>query len=343
MEHAVLDVSAGQERFPISINSCICRAGTLLHGLLPDVLRENGLFKYDAGPVPAAFPVQVFRVGSLYGRGYGLRVLQNVAAGSFIIAYWGTYKSLGSSRANYDGKYDMKIARLDAPNTLKDVANKVSWYSVNAESIGNAARWINHSEDPTLCNIAPRIMPLTDGARVYGQPLVGFFAKRDIEAGEELRWDYNGEDVDRIPTSGPTNVPLAAASKYWPSFGQSIVIKKRKSAPGGGETKSRSFELLQAVGGGYRRAYWYQRGGREHGEYLLCENIPFNRAEVAEADDSLVSDSDEEDDDEGGEGARRFWSQELEEEWLALFQGTSRPSALALAELNGMKVVTLSR
>ena len=118
---------------------------------------------------------------------------------------------------------------------------------------------------------------------------------------------------------------------------------------------SRSFELLQAVGGGYRRAYWYQRGGREHGEYLLCEKIPFNRAEVAEEDDGLVSDSDEEDDDEGDEGVRRFWSQELEKEWLALFQGTSqelhenyneemrRPSALALAELNGMKVVTLSK
>lgn len=54
------------------------------------------------------------------------------------------------------------------------------------EDVGGWTRFVNHSSDPEGCNLVPKSVHESWD----GMPRVWFVAKRDIEAGEELCFDY---------------------------------------------------------------------------------------------------------------------------------------------------------
>ncbi len=70
---------------------------------------------------------------------------------------------------------------------LKD--NSTRSTIIDARNYGCEARFINHSCEPNLCVVPVRVDSIV--------PYAGLFAIRDIEAMEELTYDYNGSvDVD---------------------------------------------------------------------------------------------------------------------------------------------------
>ena len=59
---------------------------------------------------------------------------------------------------------------------------------IDAEYVGNMSRLVNHSCNPN-CKTEKY-------SSAYGKPVVGIFAARDIEIGEELTFNYNYGSAD---------------------------------------------------------------------------------------------------------------------------------------------------
>eukprot|EP00252_Welwitschia_mirabilis_P017251 TRINITY_DN3823_c0_g1_i1.p1 TRINITY_DN3823_c0_g1~~TRINITY_DN3823_c0_g1_i1.p1 ORF type:complete len:1400 (-),score=307.70 TRINITY_DN3823_c0_g1_i1:652-4425(-) len=116
--------------------------------------------------------VEYFRCGK---KGFGLRVLENIPIGSFIIEYVGEVLDLQEHEARqkeYAQKgqkhfYFMALSRDEVIDACKK---------------GNFGRYINHSCNPN-CQ--------TEKWTVNGEVCIGFFAKRDLVKGEEVTFDYN--------------------------------------------------------------------------------------------------------------------------------------------------------
>eukprot|EP00854_Cymbomonas_tetramitiformis_P022612 gene22612-27292_t len=196
-----------QEHFPVTLNTRIQHAGELLYcGLEPprdDFLKtpEDPSFRYDAGPISARYPLQVYRSGSPYGKGFGLRALTDVEQHELVCVYWGQVVSdadcplpLQASGPGVDtaptvgSRYDMKYA-------LRVTRTGADRFWILAAEQGNVARWINHSK--TAANLYPEVMEwpeqglsATSSASSANFPLVTLRAQRHISAGEELLWNY---------------------------------------------------------------------------------------------------------------------------------------------------------
>ena len=107
-------------------------------------------------------------------KGHGLRALENIPSGDFIIEYIGevvstrefTKRSHEYSKAKSKHHYFMELTR---------------GATIDATQKGQISRFINHSCDPN-CE--------TQKWTVNGIIRVGFFAIRDIVAGEEITFDY---------------------------------------------------------------------------------------------------------------------------------------------------------
>ena len=107
-------------------------------------------------------------------KGHGLRALENIPSGKFIIEYIGEVvsrrefnrRSHEYSKAKSKHHYFMELTREA---------------TIDATEKGQISRFINHSCDPN-CE--------TQKWTVNGLVRVGFFAIRDIVAGEEITFDY---------------------------------------------------------------------------------------------------------------------------------------------------------
>lgn len=112
-------------------------------------------------------------------RGWGLVTKQFIKKSDFVIEYTGELidKEICQERIEKYHKFG-----IDDYYIL--VINKN--YIVDAYPGGNESRFMNHSCDP---NCETQIWT------VLGEPRVGLFAKRDIEAGQELTFNYNLESL----------------------------------------------------------------------------------------------------------------------------------------------------
>uniref|UniRef100_A0A7I4BUC1 Uncharacterized protein n=1 Tax=Physcomitrium patens TaxID=3218 RepID=A0A7I4BUC1_PHYPA len=116
--------------------------------------------------------VELFRCGK---KGHGLRALENIPRGTFIIEYVGEVLDMPSFEARQK-EYSMNSQKHFYFMTLS--ANEI----IDACNKGNLGRFINHSCEPN-CQ--------TEKWMVDGEVCIGLFAIRDIKEREEVTFDYN--------------------------------------------------------------------------------------------------------------------------------------------------------
>ncbi|XP_039023216.1 LOW QUALITY PROTEIN: histone-lysine N-methyltransferase ASHH2-like [Hibiscus syriacus] len=108
-------------------------------------------------------------------KGFGLRMLENISAGHFLIEYVGEVLGMQAYEARQK-EYALRGQRHFYFMTLN--GSEV----IDAYVKGNLGRFINHSCDPN-CR--------TEKWMVNGEICIGLFALRDIKKGEEVTFDYN--------------------------------------------------------------------------------------------------------------------------------------------------------
>ncbi|KAM0564625.1 hypothetical protein ACHAPJ_000840 [Fusarium lateritium] len=127
----------------------------------------------------------------LEGVGYGLFTAEPIAQDDFIIEYVGELitHDEGVRREARRGDVFDEESNISYVFTLLDYEG--IW--VDAATYGNLSRYINHASesDKRGCNITPRIL------YVNGEYRIKFTAMRDIEAGEELFFNY-GENFPNL-------------------------------------------------------------------------------------------------------------------------------------------------
>ena len=119
-------------------------------------------------------PLQLFKT---VDKGWGLKALAPVKKGQFVIEYVGDVIDSGEADARKGNTY---LFDLDFN------PDGESQYTIDAKSFGNLSRFIN-----SCCYEANlRSLGVFVDCQDPDLPRMGFFANRDIEAGEELTFDY---------------------------------------------------------------------------------------------------------------------------------------------------------
>ncbi|CAL0319436.1 unnamed protein product [Lupinus luteus] len=108
-------------------------------------------------------------------KGYGLKALEDIAEGQFLIEYVGEVLDTHAYEAR-QREYALKGHRHFYFMTLN--GSEV----IDASAKGNVGRFINHSCDPN-CR--------TEKWMVNGEICIGLFAMKDIKQDEEVTFDYN--------------------------------------------------------------------------------------------------------------------------------------------------------
>ncbi|XP_011300581.1 histone-lysine N-methyltransferase NSD2 [Fopius arisanus] len=125
------------------------------------------------------------------GRGWGLRALEAIRNGQFIIEYVGEV----IDEAEYKRRLHRKKEMRNENYYFLTIDN---FRTIDAEPKGNLSRFMNHSCQPN-CE--------TQKWTVNGDTRIGLFALKDIDKGEELTFNYN------LATEGETKKPcLCGAS-----------------------------------------------------------------------------------------------------------------------------------
>lgn len=127
----------------------------------------------------------------LEGVGYGLYTAQDIAQDDFIIEYVGELISHDEGVRREARRGDVFDEESNISYVFTLLENEGIW--VDAAIYGNLSRYINHASesDKRGCNITPRIL------YVNGEYRIKFTAMRDIEAGEELFFNY-GENFPNL-------------------------------------------------------------------------------------------------------------------------------------------------
>ena len=112
-------------------------------------------------------------------RGYGLRTVKVINAGSFLIEYVGEVINTETINCR------MVQQRLQSPDNLDFyiIALENGFY-IDGKLKGNESRFINHSCDPN-CKV--------ERWNVQGRTRIGIFAIKDLLAGDFLSYDYRLE------------------------------------------------------------------------------------------------------------------------------------------------------
>ncbi|KHN96788.1 SET domain protein [Metarhizium album ARSEF 1941] len=127
----------------------------------------------------------------LDGVGYGLFTAEDIAQDEFIIEYVGELITHDEGVRREARRGDVFDEESNVSYVFTLLENEGIW--VDAAIYGNLSRYINHASehDNRGCNITPRIL------YVNGEYRIKFTAIRDIEAGEELFFNY-GENFPNL-------------------------------------------------------------------------------------------------------------------------------------------------
>ncbi|KAL1488388.1 hypothetical protein ABEB36_014862 [Hypothenemus hampei] len=118
--------------------------------------------------------LQRFELFKTATKGWGIKALNFIAKGSYVCEYVGEILT------------DLEAEHRDDDSYLFDLDNReMDSYCIDAKFYGNFARFINHSCAPNLHPV--KVFIEHQDLRF---PRIAFFSKRDIEANEELSFDY---------------------------------------------------------------------------------------------------------------------------------------------------------
>uniref|UniRef100_A0A915KBL7 Histone-lysine N-methyltransferase SETMAR n=1 Tax=Romanomermis culicivorax TaxID=13658 RepID=A0A915KBL7_ROMCU len=126
-------------------------------------------------------PLEVFATSD--ARGYGLKTLHPLIKGQFVCEYAGeiiSYEAAESLLRNLDAD----LSKSNYIFNLKEILHNGEKIQtlVDATRKANLGRFINHSCQPNLCVVPVRYDFIV--------PHLGLFCTRDVQAGEELCYDY---------------------------------------------------------------------------------------------------------------------------------------------------------
>ena len=115
------------------------------------------------------------------GKGWGVKTDSSIENGMFVMEYMG--EVITSKEAEKRGKhYDAEGATYLFDLDFND-SNNI--YTIDAKHYGNLSHFVNHSCDPNL-----EVFPVWINNLDINLPHIALFAKKFIEAGSELTFDY---------------------------------------------------------------------------------------------------------------------------------------------------------
>ncbi|VVC37930.1 Post-SET domain,AWS domain,SET domain [Cinara cedri] len=130
-------------------------------------------------------------------RGWGLKTLDIIKKGTFIIEYVGDLLD----REEFNKRMEAIIKERNENHYFFHISNS---RIIDAGSRGNLSRFMNHSCDPN-CEAYKWV--------IKGETRVGIFALHDISVGTELVFDYNFQNVKGV-TKMPCQCGADKCSKF---------------------------------------------------------------------------------------------------------------------------------
>ncbi|XP_068109221.1 histone-lysine N-methyltransferase SETMAR isoform X2 [Hyperolius riggenbachi] len=137
------------------------------------------------------------QVCQIPGKGWGLITQEDIPSGRFVCEYAG--KVLGHEEAS-------RRIRSQDPNANNYIiairehlhSGQILQMYVDPTHTGNVGRFLNHSCKPNLF-----MLPVRSHSML---PKLALFAARDIQAGEELCYDYSGRAFNNEPSRKPGDI-----------------------------------------------------------------------------------------------------------------------------------------
>ena len=112
------------------------------------------------------------------GKGMGLFAARLIPKGTFCFDYLGERLTEEELELRYPDGEAAYVLELNGPLGLAP-----TFVDARDESLSNVARWANHAPDPNMERRTQR----------WPERVVRLFARRDIEVGEELCWNYGND------------------------------------------------------------------------------------------------------------------------------------------------------
>lgn len=132
-------------------------------------------------------PLEIFQMGD--ARGWGVRAINFIPAGTFIDLYYGEIITDDEADNRFHNVYhgDGRSLYLFDLDFSSESGAKAD-YTIDAFRCGSVSRFFNHSCNPNLL-VVPCFIDHIDQSLHF----IAFFAIKDIKADEELCFDYTNE------------------------------------------------------------------------------------------------------------------------------------------------------
>lgn len=190
-----LRIVPGRQPFIYECNqSCACgRAGSDSSRCLNRVIQRG-----------RTVPLEIFQMGD--ARGWAVRALSHIPAGTFIDLYYGEIITDQEADDRFHTAYggDGRALYLFDLDFSAEHNTKAD-YTVDSYRCGSVSRFLNHSCSPNLL-VVPCFIDHIDQSLHF----VAFFAARDIRPDQELTFDYTSERYKKRAPGRPRATVYAA-------------------------------------------------------------------------------------------------------------------------------------